>query len=299
MEKVLNEVFDGKRTHNCVASNNKTITHAWFSKYTALLNYLEFLQVPISSKIECVDQFNNGYEYAGKLTESYYQISEKFSVYEPYFFFSKARGKPIFVFGKFYPYAQKQLSAYNAIVSRSVTAPRSKYPVTNLRVVKNLDISFDGYWADLVNHGDLLYSMMILHQNRFLEFSKKIEMTSEIKYEKIYTVIKDKEMAYKLSRESRSIRAIGTLFMLDKDFYEARAEIPENSWRAFVEDFFTLEAFPFTDVLMAGFNQVLRQAIKTVKACLAVFFLKKTVAENVFCYIIMLPGFSSHSSARV
>ena len=90
-------------------------------------------------------------------------------------------------------------------------------------------------------------------------------MFSEIKDEKIYTVIKDKKMAYKLSPRSRPIYATGSLFMLGKNFFEARTDIPESSWRAFAEDFFTFEKFPFTNVPMAGFKQVLLQAIKTVE----------------------------------
>ena len=131
---------------------------------------------------------------------------------------------------------------YNAIVD-------TKYDgYTRLHVTRNLDISFDGYWANiLVNHGDFIGSMMILHQNRFLRFSKKIEMKSQIQGEKIYTVIRDTEMAYKKNATSKPILATGTLYMLNT-FYEARAEIPESSWRAFVEDFFTFELIPLTAV---------------------------------------------------
>ena len=71
-------------------------------------------------------------------------------------------------------------------------------------------------------------------------------------------------MAYKLNATSKPILATGTLYMLDT-FYEARAEIPESSWRAFVEDFFTFELIPLTAVPMTGFGKVLLQAIKTMK----------------------------------
>ena len=267
MVKILNEVFDGKISHSCTASINRTSNIGakhLDPKNSEIINHINFLSVPKQSVIECNDSFGNKYLYGGKLTREYYRITQHLAVYEPYIFFKDTIP---FVVGKFYPFPQKQSNVYNAIVDTTFYKDTTFHLrwITRLRVTRNLDISFDGYWANiLVNHGDLITTMMILHQNRFLRFSKKIEMKSQIEGDKVYTVIRDTEMAYKLNATSKPILATGTLYMLDT-FYEARAEIPESSWRAFVEDFFTFELIPLTAVPMAGFGKVLLQAIKTMK----------------------------------
>ena len=266
MEKVLNEAFEGHQKHSCVSSNEGFhFYHQSEIGQGGGLNNLEMRGPPQTVKIKCIDRSKDETYYLGKLTGKYYRITQHLSVYEPYFFYMRdfTNELRVFVIGKFYPYRNKQSNIYNAMVFGIGSTIDSV--TTHLRVAINLNTFFSPLWGHrLVDHGEWRGSTMILHQERFLHFSKEIEMMSTIKEGHTYTVIRDKEMTYKLDSASRPILATGQLFLLDK-FYEARAEIPESSWREFVEDFFTFDKIPFTSVPMAGFGKVLLEAIKTLK----------------------------------
>ena len=268
MERLLDEVFEGYQYHTCEASDKGFHYYQHRSELGqgGGLNNLEIRDPPQTVQIQCsTTRYSDTYYYLGRLKDQYYRITQKLSVYEPYFFYLRDSYKKfsVFVIGKFYPYPDKQSTKYNAVVQGlGNTVDDVK---TLFRVGFNVDLSFDLLWGDtLVDHGEQKGNTVILHQKRFLQFSKYIYMVSEIKDKKINTLIRDSEMIYKLNQTSRPIYATGSLFMFN-NFYEARAEIPESSWRAFVEDFFTFEKFPFTNVPVPGFKQVLLQAIKTVK----------------------------------
>ena len=268
MDGLLDEVFDGYQYHTCEASDKGfSYSHLRSELGQGGLNNLEIRDPPKTVHIKCSTRNKLTYFYLGRLEDQYYRITQKLSVYEPYFFYrydSYYEKFSVFVIGKFYPYPNKQSTKYNAVVQRSRHTADDLN--THFRVTTNLDLSFDPLWGHyLLVHGEWIGSSFIRDQKRFLHFSKEITMFSKIKGDQVFTTIEDRKMTYELGTGSSPIRATGSLFMLGKDFYEARVEIPENSWRAFVDDFFTIEKFPFTNVPMAGFNQVLLQAIKTVK----------------------------------
>ena len=229
------------------------------------LHNLEIRDFPKTVKIKCGNNYDKWY-YLGRMKGQYYHITRKLSVYEPYFFYFREYYLPIrvFVIGKFFTYPDNQSTKYNAIVNGH-GFDKSINRTTFIRVINQNGFSNNAWGHSLLNDGKLKGSTLILHQEKFLHFSERLSINSRIMKDKIYISIRDGEMAYKLTPTSRPIYATGSLNMLGKDFYEAKADIPESSWRAFVEDFFTFEKFPFTNVPMAGFKQVLLQAIKTLK----------------------------------
>ena len=267
VERLLNEAYNGQ-PHTCDATNGGI---RYFTKRSDLglgggLNNLEIRQPPETVQIQCNSTLYK-FNYLGRLEGEYYRITQKISVYEPYFFYltdlftAKTR---VFVIGKFYPYPDKQSTKYNARV-QGRDGNTIDDATTYLSISSNFDISFDSSWGhSLVDNGEWERNKL-KYQERFLHFSKDIIMFSKIKGEQIFTTIQDRKMTYKLNATSKPILAIGYLYMLDRKFYEERVEIPENSWRPFVEDFFTLKNIPFTLVPMSGLRNVLLKAIKTVK----------------------------------